>query len=116
MLFCHISKAQSIREITNGLLSVSGNLNHLDIQGKTPSRSSLSYINEHRDWRMFREFYLLLKENLQSKGYLERKKFKKIKRKIYMLDSTIISLCLKVFDSAKYRRERSNKVAYFARL
>lgn len=106
MLFCHISKAQSIREITNGLLSVSGNLNHLGIQGKTPSRSSLSYINEHRDWRMFREFYFLLKENLQNEGYLERKKFKKIKRKIYMLDSTIISLCLKVFDWAKYRQEK----------
>lgn len=106
MLFCHISKAQSIREITNGLLSVSGNLNHLGIQGKTPSRSSLSYINEHRDWRMFREFYFLLKENLQNKGYLERKKFKRIKRKIYMLDATIISLCLKVFDWAKYRKEK----------
>lgn len=106
MLFCHISKAQSIREITNGLLSASGNLNHLGIQGKTPSRSSLSYINEHRDWRMFREFYFLLKEDLQSKGYLGRKKFKKIKRKIYMLDATIISLCLKVFDWAKYRQEK----------
>lgn len=106
MLFCHISKAQSIREITHGLLSISGNLNHLGIQGKTPSRSSLSYINEHRDWRMFREFYFLLKENLQSKGYLGRNKFKKIKRKIYMLDTTIISLCLKVFDWAKYRKEK----------
>jgi len=106
MLFCHISKAQSIREITNGLLSASGDLNHLGIQGKSPSRSSLSYINEHRDWRMFREFYFLLKENLQDKGHLEREKFKKIKRKIYMLDSTVISLCLKVFDWAKYRQEK----------
>ncbi len=106
MLFCHLSKAQSIREITNGLLSASGNLNHLGIQGKCPSRSSLSYINEHRDWRMFREFYFLLKENLQKKGHLKRKKFKTIKRKIYLLDSTIISLCLKVFDWAKYRQEK----------
>lgn len=106
MLFCHISKAQSIREITNGLLSASGDLNHLGIQGKSPSRSSLSYINEHRDWRMFREFYFLLKENLQDKGHLEREKFKKIKRKIYILDSTVISLCLKVFDWAKYRQEK----------
>jgi hypothetical protein len=106
MLFCHFSKAQSIREITNGLLSASGNLNHLGIQGKSPSRSSLSYINEHRDWRMFREFYFLLKEELQRRGHLKRKKFKKIKRKIYMLDSTIISLCLKVFDWAKYRQEK----------
>jgi len=106
MLFCHISKAQSIREINKGLLSASGDLNHLGRQGKSPSRSSLSYINEHRDWRMFREFYFLLKENLQDKGHLEREKFKKIKRKIYMLDSTVISLCLKVFDWAKYRQEK----------
>ena len=106
MLFCHLSKSQSIREITNGLLSASGNLNHMGIQGKCPSRSSLSYINEHRDWRMFREFYFLLKEDLQNKGHLGRKKFRKIKRKIYMLDSTVISLCLKVFDWAKYRQEK----------
>jgi hypothetical protein len=106
MLFCHLSKAQSIRKITNGLLSASGNLNHLGIQGKCPSRSSLSYINEHRDWRMFREFYFLLKDDIQNKGHLGRKKFKKIKRKIYMLDSTVISLCLKVFDWAKYRQEK----------
>jgi hypothetical protein len=106
MLFCHLSKAQSIREITNGLLSATGNLNHLGIQGKTPSRSSLSYINEHRDWRMFREFYFMLKEDLHSKGYLKREKFKRIKRKIYMLDSTVISLCLKVFDWAKYRKQK----------
>ena len=106
MLFCHLSKSQSIREITNGLLSVSGNLNHLGIQGKCPCRSSLSYINSHRDWRMFREFYFLLKEDLQNKGHLKRKKFKKINRKIFMLDSTVISLCLKVFDWAKYRQEK----------
>ena len=106
MLFCHLSKSQSIREITNGMLSASGNLNHLGIQGKCPSRSSLSYINEHRDWRMFREFYFSLKEELQKKGHLKRKKFKKINRKIYMLDSTVISLCLKVFDWAKYRQEK----------
>jgi hypothetical protein len=106
MLFCHLSKSQSIREITNGLLSVSGNLNHLGIQGKCPCRSSLSYINSHRDWMMFREFYFLLKEDLQNKGHLKRKKFKKINRKIYMLDSTVISLCLKVFDWAKYRQEK----------
>lgn len=106
MLFCHLSKSQSIREITNGLLSISGNLNHLGIQGKCPSRSSLSYINEHRDWQMFREFYFMLLNHLQEKGYLRRKKFKRIKRKIYMLDSTVISLCLKVFDWAKYRQEK----------
>lgn len=106
MLFCHLSKSQSIREITNGLLSISGNLNHLGIQGKSPSKSSLSYINANRDWQMFREYYFKLLENFQNKGQFKRKKFKKIKRKIYLLDSTIISVCLKVFDWAKYRQEK----------
>lgn len=106
MLFCHLSKSQSIREITNGLLSITGNLNHLGIQGKSPSKSSLSYINAKRDWHLFRDYYFRLFENLQSRGNFKRKKFKKIKKKIYLLDSTVISVCLKVFDWAKYRKEK----------
>ncbi len=106
MLFLHLARANSIREVTNGLKSITGNLNHLGIQNKCPSRSSLSYINEHRDWRMFREFYFLLKNSLQGRGFLQRKMFNNIDRKIYLLDSTIISLCLKVFDWAKYRKEK----------
>lgn len=106
MLFCHLSKAQSIREITNGLLSTTGNLNHLGIQGKSPSKSSLSYINANRDWQLFRDIYFRLFENFQSRGNFKRKKFKKIKKKIYLLDSTIISVCLKIFDWAKYRKEK----------
>ncbi len=106
MLFCHLSKSQAIREITNGLMSITGNLNHLGIQGKTPKKSSLSYINANRDWQMFREFYFKLFEHLQSQGHFRRKKFKKIQRKIYLLDSTIISLCLKIFDWAKYKQEK----------
>ena len=106
MLFCHLSKAQSIREITNGLMSITGNLKHLGIQGKTPKKSSLSYINASRDWQMFREYYFRLFEQLQKQGHFRRKKFKKIQREIYLLDSTIISVCLKVFDWAKYKQEK----------
>lgn len=106
MLFCHLSKSQSIREITNGLMSISGNLNHLGIQGKTPKKSSLSYINARRDWQMFRDYYFKLYDHFQTDGCFKRKKFKKINRKIYLLDSTIISVCLKVFDWAKYRQEK----------
>ena len=106
MIFCHLAKAQSIREITNGMRSINGNINHLGILNKSPSRSSLSYINQHRDWRMFREFYFLLKDMLQAEGYFIRKKFRKIDKKIYLLDSSIISVCLAVFDWAKYRQEK----------
>jgi hypothetical protein len=106
MIFCHLAKAQSLREITNGLQSITGNLNHLGIQGKCPKKSSLSYINEHRNWQMFREFYFLLFAELQTKGHFKREKFNKIKKKIYLLDSTIISVCIKIFDWAKYQKEK----------
>jgi len=106
MLFLHLAKANSIREVTNGLKSITGNLNHLGIMHKTPSKSSLSYINEHRDWQMFREFYFMLKNDLQGRGYLKRKIFNEIDRKIYLLDSTVISLCIKVFDWARYRQQK----------
>ncbi len=106
MLFCQFAKCQSIRETTNGLLSILGNLNHLGIQRKSPSKSSLSYINATGDWQMFREFFLLLYEDFQRRGYFQRKKFKGINKKIFMLDSTIISVCIKVFDWAKYKKEK----------
>lgn len=106
MLFSQFAKCQSIRETTNGLLSIVGNLNHLGIQRKSPSKSSLSYINATRDWQMFRELFYLLYEDFQNRGYFQRKKFRGIKKKIYLLDSTIISVCLKIFDWAKYKQEK----------
>jgi len=106
MLFLHLAKANSIREVTNGLKSITGNLNHLGIDNKTPSKSSLSYINGHRDWRIFRDFYFSLKNDLQGRGFLKRKMFNEIDKKIYLLDSTVISLCIKVFDWAKYRKQK----------
>lgn len=60
MLFFHFAKTNSVRDTSNGLRSITGNANHLGIQKMVPSRSSISYINEHRDWRMFRELYLQL--------------------------------------------------------
>lgn len=55
---------------------------------------------------MFREFFLLLYEAFQKRVYFARKKFKGIKKKIFLLDSTIISVCIKIFDWAKYTKEK----------
>lgn len=58
MLFCNFSRATSLREITNGLLSIENNLVHLGITNKCPKRSSLSYINKNRVSELFKEYYL----------------------------------------------------------
>jgi hypothetical protein len=103
MLFCHFAKASSLREISNGLKSATGNLNHLGILNKTPSKSSLSYINQHRDSRLFREYYYSLFDYFQKTSVFKQKKFK-ISKKIYLLDSTLISLCLSLYDWAHYNK------------
>jgi hypothetical protein len=56
MLFCQFAKSQSVRDISNGLRSATGNLNHLGI-GRAPSKSTISYQNKHRDWQLFRDYY-----------------------------------------------------------
>jgi len=48
MLFGQFAKSQSLRDISNGLRSATGNLNHLGIQ-KAPSKSSISYQNKNRN-------------------------------------------------------------------
>jgi hypothetical protein len=39
MLFCQFAKSQSVRDISNGLRSATGNLNHLVVD-KAPSKST----------------------------------------------------------------------------
>lgn len=103
MLFCHFARANSLREISNGLKSATGNLNHLGILKKTPSKSSLSYINQHRDSILFKDYYYCLLSHLQQKAGFKQIKFK-IRKKIYLLDSTLITLCLSVYDWARYTK------------
>lgn len=101
MLFCQFAKSQSVRDISNGLRSATGNLNHLGIN-KAPSKSSVSYQNKNRNWELFRAYYYSLLQGLGQQARFRQVKFK-IKCKIFLLDSTTISLCLSIFDWAKYK-------------
>lgn len=101
MLFCQFAKSLSLRDISNGLRSATGNLNHLGVQ-KAPSKSTIGYQNKHRDWKLFREFYYKLFESLGQQPGFKQYKFR-IKSKIFLLDSSTIPLCLSLFDWARYK-------------
>ncbi len=101
MLFCQFAKSQSVRDISNGLRSATGNLNHLGIQ-RAPSKSTISYQNKHRDWQLFKDYYYKLLSQLGQQMNIRQSKFR-IKSKIFLLDSSTISLCLSLFDWAKYK-------------
>lgn len=101
MLFCHFAKSTSVRDISNGLRSATGNLNHLGIE-RAPSKSSISYQNKHRDSDLFRDTYYALLSQLGQQVKNNRSKLR-VKVPVYLLDSTTISLCLSLFDWAKFR-------------
>lgn len=107
MLFCQLGRAHSLREIEQELKSCEGKLSHLGI---TPvARSSLSYANAQRPWQLYREvFYLMLQRcqgQLALTGGNRKKKFR-FKNKLLSLDSSVIDLCLKLYDWAKFRRTK----------
>jgi len=102
MLFCHLGRAHSLREITGGLRSCEGKLKHLGITA--PNRSTLAYANEHRPWSLYQEIFLILLRRLQDQG-IGKKKFR-FKNKLISLDSTIIDLSLSLFNWAHFRRTK----------
>jgi hypothetical protein len=112
MLFCQLAHADSLREICNGLGCCLGKLVHLGI-GKAPNKSTLSYANEHRPAQLYEDvFYTALNRFRDEEGLGQRKKKFRFKNKLLSLDSTTISLCLKLFPWAKFRRAKGGVKAH----
>ena len=59
MVFCQFADCVFLREISNGLHSDNGNLNHLGMR-RAPGKSTLSYQNEKRSCEFFRDCYYAL--------------------------------------------------------
>jgi transposase len=103
MLFCHLGRAESLREICQGLAASEGKLMHLGVP-RAPQRSTLAYANEHRPWQLYETvFYVMLGRcHQEAKG---KTKFR-FRNKLLCLDSTSIDLCAEVFDWARYKRTK----------
>src|SRR6266487_4790919 len=102
MLFCQLGRAHSLREIEGGLKSCEGKLVHLGIEA--PARSSLSYANGHRPWQLYEKVFYGLFEKVAAKAQ-GKGKFR-FKNKLVSLDSTVIDLCLSMYDWARFRRTK----------
>jgi hypothetical protein len=104
MLFCQLGHAQSLREITGGLAACEGKLRHLGVVDP-PKRTSLSYANEHRPWQLYETVFHNLLGRCQAEAKSHKRSFR-FKHKLLSLDSTVIPLCLSVFDWAHYKRAK----------
>lgn len=105
MLFMHLANANSNRDISNGLRSATGNLSHLGIS-RAPSKSSMSYINAHRNYKVFMDLYFAMLERLEPSLQRRRKYAKRLKRQIFIMDATVIPLSLGLFDWAQLRTKK----------
>lgn len=100
MIFSQFSGCDSVRDISNGLKSATGNLNHLGIN-RAPSKSTVAYQNAHRDSSVFRDIFYMLFQHFGQQAVWQRRKFR-FKMPIKLLDSTLVSLTLSVYNWAHY--------------
>lgn len=106
MLFCHLARADSLREICNGLECCLGKLHHVGIE-KAPNKSTLSYANANRPAELYRDlFYELLRIFRNNRMLGDGRHDFRFKNKLLTLDSTVISLCLSLFPWAEFRRAK----------
>jgi hypothetical protein len=103
MLFCQLAQAHSLREICQGLRCCLGKLQHLGVED-APNKSTLSYANQHRPWQLYETVFgqLLAKCQPLARG---KKKFR-FRNKLYSIDSTVIDLCVSVFDWARFQKTK----------
>lgn len=104
MVFCQMGAAHSLREICGGLATALGKLVHLGVKA-APPRSTLAYANEHRPWQVYESVFLSVLARCQVLAATKRRKFR-FKNPLRSLDATVIDLCLKVFDWARFRRAK----------
>jgi hypothetical protein len=104
LLFSQFAHADSLREITGGLSTIRGKINHLGLS-ESPKRSTLSYANTHRPWQFFEAVFHHTFQSVTALADFKKRKFK-FKNPLYSIDSSTIDLCLKVFDWAHFRRAK----------
>ncbi|MFH0806960.1 MAG: IS4 family transposase [Elusimicrobiota bacterium] len=98
MLYAQVSGKDSLRDIQNSLTVQSLKLYHLGLQ--LVKRSTLADANQTRHYGIYENLFYKLLE--RCKNITPKHKFK-FKNPLYIIDATVIDLCLTTFDWAKFR-------------
>ena len=101
MLYGQLAGQDSLRSIEAGLATQGNNLYHLGAQ--PINRPSLSYANANRPAALFEDLFSLMLSKCQTVAPHHKFRFK---NPLYSLDASTISLCLSLFDWAKFRKTK----------
>lgn len=98
MLYCCITRCESLRELTTGLQANMNKLRHLGLN-YTPRRSTLSDANKNRDQAVFGAiFHRLVK--LHFPVLSDSSKYKSIEDRLFIIDSTTVTLFSNIMKGA----------------
>ena len=101
MFIGQLSGRKSLRDLVMNVSAQAGKLYHLAI--KPCSRATLARVNEQQPAELYEAvFHKLLQ---QTKQFAPKHRFK-FSGKIYLLDATVVDLCLSVFPWAKFRKAK----------
>jgi len=106
MLFSQLASKKSLRATILSLTFMKHKLYQMGFRCKNISRNNLSNANNSRDWRIFHDYSQSLIKRAQE--LYENEIFDlEVPNNIYAFDSTIIDLCLSVFDWAVFRTTKA---------
>lgn len=114
MCFAQLTERDSLRSVEVCLRSMHEKLLLLGFNEKV-SRSTLADANEKRDYRIYRDFCQILIKQAREL-YSEEFFLKELETVVYVLDSTIISLCLSLFPWASFGQHSRAQVKVHALL
>jgi len=101
MLVCQLSGRKSLRDVVDNLKAQRHKLYHSGV--KKVSRSTLARVNDTQPHELYKElFYKML---TRCRAVAPKNRFK-IDEKVFLLDATIINLCLSVFPWATYQQTK----------
>ena len=108
MLFGQLSYRESLRDIVTCLGAHKEKLYHLGFHGKV-ARNTLATANKKRDWRIYRDLTMILINKVRpmepkSKEIVDLD----LDATVYLLDSTVIDLCLSMFGWAQFDAKHSS--------
>ena len=100
LAFAQLTGCESLRQIETCLDAMGAKLYHAGLHG-APARSTLADANERRDWRIYADFAQGLISRAR-KLYAGESFGVDLDQTAYVLDATIVDLCLSLFPWAKF--------------
>lgn len=105
MMFGQLSNLKSLSGVVVCLNAHNEQLYHLGFRVKKFTLSTLTRANENRDWKIYQDLAIILIERAR-KLYVKDNDFKiDLDGTPYVLDSTVIELCLSIFKWAYFEKE-----------